>query len=185
MANSSRVGQRDDVHIGVVDGDVLCERAPPGEARLGLPLAHLKVATQAGRAPPAGAHERHGDPVADPAAPDGWADSADHTGEFVAGYVRQHDVGVVAHPAVPVASAQPGRGDVDDDPGRRADRVGHRHHLGQRAERCEQDGPHCAFLAVADRAHGPRDRGDDRVDGAIVVGGEDSLVGPLQDEPAH
>ena len=44
------------------------------------------------------------------------ADGFDLPGQFVPRHVRQNDIGVMAHPAVPVAEAEPGRPDADDHP---------------------------------------------------------------------
>ena len=52
------------------------------------------------------------------------AHGLDHAGQFVAGDMGQLDVAVVAHPAVPVAAAQAGRLDLENDPwGRASDRA--------------------------------------------------------------
>ena len=113
-------GQRDQVDVGGVQHDLLGERAPVREARLRLAQADLVVAGQARRAAAAGAHERDGDPVADPPPAYAVADRRHGAGQLVAGHVRQHDVGVVPLPGVPVAPADPGGADLDDDPaGRR------------------------------------------------------------------
>src|SRR5690606_4728853 len=108
-------GDGDQVDVGVVQGHELREGTPVGEAGLGLPLAHLLVPRRARGAAAAGADERHRDPV--PRAPSGdpVADRLDDTGEFVARYVGQGDVRVVALPAVPVAAAQTGGLDAHDD----------------------------------------------------------------------
>ena len=56
---------------------------------------------------------------------DAAADRGDRAGELVAGHMRQADVGIVPHPAVPVAAAEPGRLDLDDDAFGRGRRIGH------------------------------------------------------------
>ena len=59
--------------------------------------------------------ERHGHTLADFPALHIAADSSDLTGKFMPGNMRQMHIGVMAHPAVPVAAAQTGRLDGDDD----------------------------------------------------------------------
>ena len=113
-----------------------------GEPRLELALADLAVASQAGRAGATGEHERCGDPVADAPRTDLGADLHDGPGKLVPGDVRQRDVGVVPHPAVPVAAAQPGGADLDDDAGGRAGGVGDRTHLCRLAEPVVDDRAH-------------------------------------------
>ena len=115
------VGQRDQVDVGVVEGDQLGERPPAGEPGLRLALAHLVVAAQAGRAacrrrtrtgPSRGrpaAHRVTSAPTAATVPASSWP------GTCGSAMVR-----VVAHPAVPVAAAQPGGLDPHDDAVRRA-----------------------------------------------------------------
>ncbi len=112
------------------------------ETGLGLPLAHLVVPGRAGRTGTAGADERHGDPVAGPPPSHPGAHRLDDPGEFVAGHVRQGDVGVVPLPAVPVAAAQPRGLDPHDDPVLRRLRIGDLPHLGRLAVPLEHHGPH-------------------------------------------
>ncbi len=107
----------------MLDGDVLGERTPVRESGLGLALAYLRVAGRACRAPPAGADERGGDAVA--GTPPGHiaADRLDDTGQLMPRHMRKFpDIGVVTHPAVPVAPAQPGS--LHPDHGARARRLG-------------------------------------------------------------
>jgi hypothetical protein len=59
-------GQRHQVRVRRVHGHELGERPRPGEARLGLPRAHLGVARPAVLARAAAAGERHRDPVPGP-----------------------------------------------------------------------------------------------------------------------
>ena len=136
------VRQRDEVHVGVVEGDQLGEGAPAGEAGLGLPVADLVVAGQAGPAGAAGAHERHRDPVADLPVAHLRTGLGDRPGELVAGDVRQGDGAVVAGPAVPVAAAQPGRLDPDHDTVGGRDRVGHVTDRDRAAEVVQHQCPH-------------------------------------------
>ncbi len=63
----------------------------------------------------AAGHEGHGDAVADLEAAHIPADGSDRAGKFVARHMRQRDVGIVPHPAMPVAAAKSGCLDLDDD----------------------------------------------------------------------
>ena len=78
----------------------------------------------------------------DPATAHGRADLDDDAGELVPGHVRQPDVRVVTHPAVPVAAAQTGGLDTYDHAVARARRVGHVEHGGHDAERVDAHRPH-------------------------------------------
>ena len=112
---ADRVGQADEVDVGPVERDQLGERAPVREARLGLAVADLPLARGALLARPARAHERHGHALPGPPAPHVGADGLDHAGQLVPGHVREAaDVGIVAHPPVPVRAAEPARLDADD-----------------------------------------------------------------------
>jgi|TARA_B100000959_G_scaffold287526_2_gene373559 hypothetical protein len=51
------------------------------------------------------------------------ADLLDDTSEFVTGNVGEMDLGIMAHPAVPVAPAHSGGFDPNDDPGWSWDRI--------------------------------------------------------------
>src|SRR3972149_10447641 len=77
-------------------------------------MAALLVPGQAGRAGATRADEREGDPGSLAPGGDGRPTRLDGAGELVTRDVRQPDVRVVAHPAVPVRAAQPGRLDPDD-----------------------------------------------------------------------
>ena len=74
-----------------VERDVLGERAPVGEAGLGLPRADLLVAAEAPRALAARVDERHGDPVAGRASAH-LGPTARPSGELVTRHVREDDV---------------------------------------------------------------------------------------------
>ncbi len=142
------VRQRDQVDVGLGDRHELGERAPMREPGLLLVVAHLLVAGKALLAPAARADERHRHAVADLPRRDLGADLLDHPGQLVAGNVREPDVGVVSHPAVPVAAAQAGRLDPDHRTGRRAHRRRHIRHRRQLTELTEQHRahPHPRFL---------------------------------------
>ena len=70
--------------------------------------------------------ERHGDAIAGAPRRDLLADRRHDAGQFVARHMRQADAGVVAHPAMPVAAAEPGGLDLDDDAFGGGRRVGQR-----------------------------------------------------------
>ncbi len=119
------VRQAHQVGVGVIDGHVFGEGSPPGEARLELVVAHLLVARLALWAGAAPAHEGQRDALAHPPAGDLLAGGFHHAGQLVTGHVRQADVRVVAHPAVPVAAAQAGGLHAQDHSARAGRRVGH------------------------------------------------------------
>ncbi len=108
------VGERHAVEVGDGHEHALGERAPAREARLVVALADLRVAEPARLAGAAAAAERRGHAVARPDPAHLGPDRRDDAGELVAGHVGEADRGVVAHPAVPVAAAQPGRADLDE-----------------------------------------------------------------------
>jgi hypothetical protein len=94
-------------------------------------------ARAAGRASATSADEWHGDPVAETHTRDLRADLGDDAGELVSGDVRQCDIRVVAGPAVPVATAQPGRAYLDHDAVWRASGFRHRPDLRLGSERVD------------------------------------------------
>eukprot|EP01133_Synstelium_polycarpum_P028869 gene28868-biopygen24276 len=89
-------------------------------------FAHLMIAGVALETMAASADKRYGDPVADLPLGDMAAESLNRSGKFMAGHVRQLDIGVVTHPAMPVAAAQSRCFDLDDNARRGRDRIGHR-----------------------------------------------------------
>ncbi|MDR8774012.1 hypothetical protein FEP92_04419 [Burkholderia multivorans] len=129
-----RVGQPHEVQVRMMDADEFGERTPVREARLKLPLAHLLVAGVALRAAAAASDERHGHAVAGLPARDVRTGRDDHACQFVSRHVRQHDVRIVPHPAVPVAAADAGRLHLDHDAVRRGRRVRDLHHARRGAE---------------------------------------------------
>jgi|SRR5688572_16958281 len=96
-----------EVCVGVIDGDQFGEGTPGREAGLELAITHLLVAGHALRASTASADKRNGYPVAASKVADICADLLDDTCKFMARNVGQGDVGVVSHPSVPVAAADP------------------------------------------------------------------------------
>jgi hypothetical protein len=122
------------------------------EAGLGLPVADLVVAGQAARAAAAGADERHGHPVTDPPTADLGADARDRPRQLVPRHVREHDVGVVPLPAVPVAAADAGGAHPHHDPGRRRLGDGHLPDRERSGEVLEDEGPHYASCCISCRA---------------------------------
>ncbi len=107
--------QMDEVLVGEIDRHILGERAPMGEARLELCFTDLLVAGAAFAATAAAGNERHGHAVADLVAHDRAASGGDRPRQFVARNMRQANVRVVPHPAMPIAPAEPGGLDLDDD----------------------------------------------------------------------
>ena len=127
--------QANQIHIGVSNGDILCIRAPPGKARLELPVADLLIAAATLRARPARAHERQRDAV--PRLPPGDVLSRlrDDPRQLVAGHVRQAgDIRVVPEPAVPIAPADAAGLDLDHHAVVVRHRIGHLTHRHRPAE---------------------------------------------------
>jgi hypothetical protein len=113
------MGQLHEIDIGCGQCDVLGEAAPPVEAGLPLLGAHLVIARLADEALSASAHERHGDSVSDPPSSDVRTYGSDRARELVAGDVGKVRDVVVAMPRVPIAAAEAGRFDGEDDAIRR------------------------------------------------------------------
>ncbi len=109
------IGQAHQIGIGIVNRDIFGKASPMGKARLELMITNLMIAAVAFRAMAAARNERDRDPVADFPAFDILANRFDGAGKFMAGNVGQFHIGIMAHPAVPVASAQPGRPNLDDN----------------------------------------------------------------------
>ena len=142
---ADRLRQRDQVDVGPVERDELGVRAPVREARLALAVADLLVAGAALLAAAARAHERDGHARARRPLADVRPDRLDHAGELVPRHVRERaDVRVVAHPAVPVGAAQPGRLDADHHAVRRRRGVRNGRHLGRLPEPVVDDRAHSA-----------------------------------------
>jgi hypothetical protein len=157
------LGQPDEVQVGARQRDVLGERAPCGEARLEVLVADLRLAVPTRLAAPAAAAERHRHPVAGREAANLRPDRLDHPGQLVAGHVRQRDRRVMAHPAVPVAPADPGRPDRHHDPVTRGSRIRHRLHPQRLPELMDDGGSH-----LLDRSH----HVDLRLRQAVTVNGD-------------
>ena len=110
-----RLGEAHEIEVGLMDRDIFGERPPMGEARLDLVLTDLLMARMAFRARPAAADEGHRDPVARLPSGHVLADGFDDPGQFVTWNMGQPDIRIVAHPAVPVAAADAGCLDPDND----------------------------------------------------------------------
>ena len=106
-------------------------------------LADLLLAGRALFALAAAADERQGYAVTGAEIADARADRLDHAGDLVPGHVRQRDVGVVPHPAVPVAAAHARRADAQHDAVRARRGIVDRAHLDGAAEGFVDGGPHC------------------------------------------
>ena len=148
---SHAVRQRDEVDVRMVEGHEVGEGPPAGEAGLGLALADLVVAGQALLARTAGADEGDRHAVAGVPPGDSVARRCDAAGELVTGDVRQRDRPVVAGPPVPVAAAQPGGLDLDDDTMLRRRRVGDLADRCRPAELLEHHRPHSDSLGSLDQ----------------------------------
>ena len=135
-------GQGYEIEVGLMDGDVFGEGAPMGEARLLLVQADLLMPGVALGAAAAAADERHGDLVARLPSGHVLAHGLDHAGQFVPRNMGERDVAVVAHPSMPVAAADAGGRDPQDDTMRRGARVRDRDQLRFFPEFLEQDGFH-------------------------------------------
>ena len=132
----------------MLDADIFCERAPAGEARLRLVLADLMVAGVAFEAAAAADREGHGDAVAGLPAAHLLAGGDHDAGQFVAWDMRQRDAVIVAHPAMPVATAKARCLDLDDDAIRRRLRVGNGLDCRRFAEFLEDNGFHGSAFIV-------------------------------------
>src|SRR4030042_1320652 len=75
--------QTDEVHVGVFDRHVLCERAPAGEAGLELAVADVMIAGNALGTRSASTDERQGDPVSWPPPGDVLAGLRDDSRQLV------------------------------------------------------------------------------------------------------
>ena len=136
------VRQPDQVRVGVRQGDQLGKRTPRGEPGLEVVVANVRLAGEALGTSSAPDREGHRHAVARLPAAHLRARGFDHPGQFMSGNVRQADVWVVAHPAVPVAPADA----VGPDPhhhavGRRC-RIGHLAKSERSAELLVEDRPH-------------------------------------------
>lgn len=100
-----RLRQVHEVLVGIIDRDIFGEGTPMGEAGLELRFADLLVAGTAFMAMAAAGDERNGNAVAGLEAGDVSADCGDDAGKFMTGDVRQANIRVMPHPAVPIAPA--------------------------------------------------------------------------------
>ena len=99
------LGQHDQIGVGVGDGHILGERSPGREAGLEVVVADVLVAGDALVAGAAADGEGHGDAFAHASLAHLLAHGHDLAGQLMAGHMGQHDVRVVAGPAVPIAAA--------------------------------------------------------------------------------
>ena len=90
-------------------------RTPLGKSGLGLGGTDLCVAAGAVLAGAAAVDEGDGDAIADFELCYAVADCGDDAGEFVAGNMWQYNIAVVAHPGMPIAAAEAGSFDFDND----------------------------------------------------------------------
>ncbi|MNI08426.1 hypothetical protein D3C73_614640 [compost metagenome] len=120
-----------------------------GEARLELVGADLLVAGMALRAMAAAGDEGYGDAIADLEAHHALALCRHLAGQFMARNMRQLDIRVMALPAVPVAAAEAGRANLDDNTAEGRLGIGKRPDLRHLFERFVIHGLHDAFLACS------------------------------------
>ena len=137
------VREGDQGQVGVAQRHTFGESAPAVKAWLELAVADLLVAAAARHAPPAPRDEGHRHAISPLPARHLSPHLLDHPGDLVPGHVGQHDVGIVAHPAVPVAPADPVRFDPHDHA------VGRRLRIRQRFD-CDR----APVLAVDCGSHG-------------------------------
>ena len=119
-----RVGQPHEIDVGPFDGDEFGERPPGRETGLKLVVADLMVARGALRTGSARRDEGHRHPIADMPAAHVGSHGLNHARQFMAGHMRQHDVGIMAHPAVPIAAADAVGADPNNDAVGRGGRIG-------------------------------------------------------------
>lgn len=100
-----RIGQGDQVGISASDQDLVGKSSPVGESWLGVVIADMSVAQIAFGAHAASAAERDSHALPGVKSSDRFADVGDDSREFVAWYMGQLDIGIVAHPGVPIAAA--------------------------------------------------------------------------------
>ena len=99
------VRQGNQIQIGLRQGDIFRKTAPMGKAGLELRIADLLVSGMAFGATAAGTDKRNGDPVPQFPATDPSPECGNRARQFVARHMRQFDVRVMPHPAVPIAPA--------------------------------------------------------------------------------
>ena len=110
----------------------------------------------------AAADERHRNPIADSPPRHTFADACDGAGELMTGHVRQHDVRIVPHPAMPVAPAKARGLDLDHQALGTGRRIGHGPDRGLLAELFVDDGFHGAGLPLETCGCRAAYRGDSR-----------------------
>ena len=140
------VRQAHQVRVGGVHGHQLGERPGAGETGLGLLRAHVRVPCLAAAAPPAAAHEGHGDPIAHRPAVHLRADRVHGAGKLMARHVRQGHR-FVPHPGVPVRPAHPRGTHPHDHPVHGADGVRPLAEERRRSGSGVADGEHQASVA--------------------------------------
>jgi len=103
---TERIREGNKVDVSVSDFDVFCKGSPLSESGLGVVIANLRMSAATLIAGATAAAEGDSDALAGTPLVDVAAHSNDDTGKFVAWDVRQVDITVVSHPAVPVAAAE-------------------------------------------------------------------------------
>ena len=109
------VGKQYEVTVRVVDRNLLGERSPRGEARLKLSIADLLIPGYALRTISTPAYKRHSHSIALLELLNIRPDALDDARQLVPRDMRQPNVGIVPHPTMPVAPANPARPNGNDD----------------------------------------------------------------------
>ncbi len=114
-----------------------------GEAGLELVIADLVIAGVALGAGATAADEGHGDTVALFPIAHVPANGLDNSRQFVAGHMGKPDVGIMTHPAVPIAAAYARGHDPNNNPVRLRNRIGNLHNFWGDREGFVKHGFHC------------------------------------------
>ena len=120
---------RHQVQIRMMDGHIFGKRPPMGKAGLELAVADLLMAGVALQAGAAAAGERHGHPVAGIPLADIPSSRRNRARQFVARHMRQGDIRIMLHPAMPVAAANAGCLNLDHHAVGRRRRIRQRNHF--------------------------------------------------------
>jgi hypothetical protein len=117
------VGERGQREVRLAERDPFREASPAVKAGLELAITHLLGTGPAGHAPAAPRDEGDRNAVARAPAGHVTSDLFDHARDLVSWNVGEDDIGIVAHPAMPVAPADPVCLDAQNDPVMRQCRI--------------------------------------------------------------
>ena len=142
------LGNGHEVGIGGMQGDVLSERTPVGEAWLLLIGTDLGLPGPAPLTPTAATDERDGHPVADLPLTD-LGPHLDHPpGELMTGHMREHDLLIMSGPRMPITPAHPGGHHSDHHPAGGGRRLGYLPNLRLGSNGIDDDGAHQHILST-------------------------------------